>query len=61
VNEEGTEAAAVTSIGIARNTAIGGTPGPIYLNVDSPFLFMIYESNSNTILFMGKIFNPSIE
>jgi len=61
VNEEGTEAAAVTSIGISKSLSIGGTPGPIYLNVERPFLFMLYESNSNTILFMGKIFNPSIQ
>ena len=59
VNEEGTEAAAVTSIGIGR-TSTGGDQGKIIIDVDRPFIFMIYESNSNTILFMGNIFNPTI-
>jgi serine protease inhibitor len=59
VNEEGTEAAAVTSIGFER-TSMGGD-GKIYFNVDRPFLFMIYENNSNTILFMGSISNPTID
>jgi serpin B len=61
VNEEGTEAAAVTSIGVKATSIHGGNDGPVYINVERPFLFMIYESNSNTILFMGKIFNPTIE
>ena len=60
VNEEGTEAAAVTSIGVGT-TSIGGGSGKIIIDVDRPFLFMIYESNSNTILFMGNISNPTIE
>lgn len=60
VNEEGTEAAAVTSIGVGT-TSFGGNNRKIFIEVDRPFLFMIYESNSNTILFMGNIFNPTIE
>jgi serine protease inhibitor len=60
VNEEGTEAAAVTSIGI-KNTSMGGNDNKIYIDVDRPFLFMIYECNSSTILFMGAISNPTIE
>ncbi|MEW6194948.1 MAG: serpin family protein [Bacteroidota bacterium] len=55
VNEEGTEAAAVTSIGFSR-TSIGDETE---LRVDRPFLFFIYEKNTNTILFVGKIINPS--
>ncbi len=55
VNEEGTEAAAVTSIGFSR-TSIGDDTE---FRVDKPFLFFIYEKNTNTILFAGKIINPS--
>ena len=54
VDEEGTEAAAVTSVemGITSN-------GPIPLTFDRPFIFMIRERTSNTILFMGKVKNPT--
>jgi serpin B len=49
VNEEGTEAAAVTNVGI------GLTSLPPCLCVDRPFLFAIRERFSGTILFFGKI------
>lgn len=49
VNEEGTEAAAATSVGI------GVTSAPPSIRVDRPFLFVIRERFSGTILFMGKI------
>lgn len=49
VNEEGTEAAAATSVGIAPTSA------PPTVRVDRPFLFAIRERFSGTILFMGKI------
>ena len=52
VNEEGTEAAAVTSV------EVGVTSVPERLVVDRPFLFAIRENYSGTILFMGKIVNP---
>ena len=54
VNEEGTAAAAVTSVEIGL-TSVG--PGPIV--VDRPFLFAIRENYSGTILFMGKIMDPT--
>lgn len=55
VNEEGTEAAAVTSVEM-RVTSVG--PGYTTMRVDRPFVFAIRESRSNTILFMGKIVEP---
>jgi len=57
VNEEGTEAAAVTAIGI-RNTSAGGDPSPHIMRIDRPFIFAIREHQSGTILFIGKIVNP---
>jgi serpin B len=52
VNEEGTEAAAVTSVEI-REVSMPHT----YV-IDRPFLFAIREQFSGTILFMGRIMNP---
>jgi serpin B len=51
VNEEGTEAAAVTSVGIGV-TALPVRP---VMHVDRPFVFVIRERLSGTILFVGKI------
>lgn len=55
VNEEGTEAAAVTVVGIARESA-GRTPPSFVVN--RPFFFEIRDDRSGSILFMGKILNP---
>jgi serine protease inhibitor len=52
VNEEGTEAAAVTSV------EIGLTSLPPTVIVDHPFLFAIRERFSGTILFLGAIGDP---
>lgn len=49
VNEVGTEAAAVTGIGV------GVTSAPPQFRVDRPFVFAIRERFSGTILFLGKI------
>ena len=58
VNEEGTEAAAVTSVEIGFTTSVG--PGsPFVMRVDRPFIFAIREHHSGTILFVGKIVDPS--
>ena len=56
VDEEGTEAAAVTSVGIGT-TSFGGT---FVMRIDRPFVFVIRESHSETILFMGKVVNPGL-
>jgi len=53
VNEEGTEAAAVTSVGI-----IATSVGPPALKINRPFVFLIREKSSNTILFIGKLMQP---
>ena len=49
VNEEGTEAAAVTSVNAAE------TSGSVCFCVNRPFIFAIRERFSGTILFLGKI------
>ncbi|MBA4407060.1 proteinase inhibitor I4 serpin [bacterium] len=54
VNEEGTEAAAVTSVVIGL-TSIGGNT----IRFDRPFLFLIREKNSGAIIFIGSLNDPS--
>lgn len=55
VNEEGTEAAAVTTIGFEL-TSVG--PGIPSFNIDKPFIFAIRERTTNTLLFIGSVTNP---
>ena len=52
VDEEGTEAAAVTSVGV-RVTSM-----PVGLTVDRSFIMAIRERHSGTILFLGVIDDP---
>jgi serpin B len=54
VNEEGTEAAAVTDIAMGFTSSGNPTPQVIDFIVNKPFLFAIYERSSGVILFMGK-------
>lgn len=54
VDEEGTEAAAATSVDMAL-TAI---PNTIEFNCDHPFIFLIQHKETGVILFMGKVGNP---
>ena len=56
VNEEGTEAAAVTSIGIRITSAQPQTS--FNMNVNRPFFFAIREDVTETILFMGNVIKP---
>jgi serpin B len=55
VDEEGTEAAAVTVVEI-RYTSV--EPRSTLMQVDHPFMFVLHEKQTGTILFMGKIMNP---
>ncbi len=52
VDEKGTEAAAVTSV------EMGSRSMPDSLIIDRPFLFVIRERCSGTILFIGKMMDP---
>ena len=57
VNEEGTEAAAATAV----EMSYGPGPSGFWMRVDRPFVFMIRENKSQTILFIGKIVEPTLE
>jgi serpin B len=59
VKEEGTEAAAVTAIGVGASSALElPPPNPFQMIVDRPFLFLIEDKPTGTILFMGVMFDP---
>jgi len=53
VDEKGTEAAAVTTGGISVTSA------PLSYLCDRPFVFVIHEKTSGTVLFVGKIADPT--
>ena len=56
VNEEGTEAAAATSV-VVGVTSVG--PNTNTFIIDHPFLFVIKEKYTNAILFVGTVSDPS--
>jgi serpin B len=55
VNEEGTEAAAATAVVMGVTSM---PESPIELIVDRPFLFLIREHETGTVLFIGRVVNP---
>jgi serpin B len=54
VNEEGTEAAAVTSVAMAESAG----PAPFIFTVDRPFFFAIRDDKMGAVLFMGCVVEP---
>jgi len=57
VNEEGTEAAAVTVITMVFTSARIEPPIPTF-RADRPFLFLIRDNQSGAILFLGRVMSP---
>ncbi|XP_057601225.1 heparin cofactor 2 [Hippopotamus amphibius kiboko] len=53
VDEEGTQAAAVTTVGFMPLST------QVRFSVDRPFLFLIYEHRTGCLLFLGRVANPS--
>jgi serpin B len=54
VNEEGTEAAAATGV------SMGVTSMPPTFRADHPFLFLIRDNLTRSVLFLGRLADPSI-
>ena len=55
VNESGTEAAAATAVGVGTTSA----PPPAEMKLDRPFFFVIRDNPTRSILFVGRIADPS--
>jgi serpin B len=58
VDENGTEAAAATAVGMVRPTAVRQEGPPIVVTVDRPFLFAIIDAATGRPLFLGRITSP---
>ena len=58
VNEEGTEAAAATIVGMEKTAILIDRP-PVF-RADHPFIFLIQEKKTGQILFIGRVTNPNL-
>ena len=56
VDEAGTEAAAATAVLMERMNAVVGQP--VQFTADRPFIFLIRDNASGTVLFLGRVLNP---
>lgn len=58
LTETGTTAAGATAVIILSGNSYSFAPTPIPFTVDHPFIFMIVENTTNTVLFMGRVDDP---
>ena len=58
VNEEGTEAAAVTAVSMSITSALSPPPKIFIFRANHPFVFLIMDKRADEILFMGRVTNP---
>jgi serine protease inhibitor len=61
VDEEGSEAAAATSIGMVVAAEAGIGIGPFLMVVDHPFFFAITELQTGALLFAGVVMDPTMK
>ncbi len=60
VDEAGTEAAAVTSVAMGLMSVMTEHPEePVVFRADHAFIYMVKQRSTGTILFMGRVSNPS--
>ena len=58
LDEERTEAAAATAVGMMRTTAIIQPEPVIEFNADRPFIYCLTDDRTGTIIFMGRMEQP---
>jgi len=59
VDEEGTEASAATSVNVKFGAAPKEISKTIIFKADHPFIFFIIDRRTGTILFMGRVIDPT--
>jgi serpin B len=58
VDEEGTEAAAATAVMMAELAAPLEEEEPLEVTIDRPFVFLIRDIKTGTVLFVGRLLSP---
>jgi serpin B len=58
VDEKGTEAAAATAV-VMATAGPGDQRKPVVIRADQPFLFVLTDTTSGTVLFIGRVADPS--
>ncbi len=58
VNESGTEAAAVTSVGMVETTSVQPENDRFYLKLNRPFFYAIADTKTGELIFTGILNNP---
>ncbi|TVQ23853.1 MAG: serpin family protein [Spirochaetaceae bacterium] len=58
VDEEGTEAAAATAVIIGVRSMV--PTDPVQIRLDRPFVYTIYDRETGSILFIGRVSDPSL-
>jgi serpin B len=58
VNEEGTEAAAVTGVGVVATAAPAIPPDLVPFKANRPFLFFVRDDATGAVLFAGRLTDP---
>lgn len=58
VDEDGTEAAAATVVGMDVTSSMSQPPKPVEMTINRPFFYMIEDSKTHNIIFMGVTKEP---
>lgn len=59
VDEQGTEAAAATAVIVGVRSVVG-QDDPVRIRFDRPFVYALYDTHSESILFIGRVTDPSL-
>jgi serpin B len=59
VDETGTEAAAATAVIMAETAAMPDPEEPLEVRLDRPFIYLITDQTTGSILFVGRVLNPA--
>ena len=60
-SEDGIKAAAITAFSMAETTMVKDEePQPVVINIDHPFLFIIYDEEKDATWFTGAVYRPNL-